>query len=120
MNVVANDLPGYSYSMHPTAGSNLVDASDCITDSVMIEINPVLQMCSMIVAGVINCLKEITSEKNSKFARINPIIFIAFAGYQFVAPRLRDNEFIDLLSEVAKQPAGHRPFFYRKNLLALK
>jgi len=100
MSIVANDLPGNSYTMHPAAGANLVDTPDRITDSVMIEINPVLKMRSMVVAGVMNGLEEITSEKNGKFARINPVIFIAFAGYQFVAPGLRDNEFLDLFVEV--------------------
>ena len=74
----------------------------------------------MVVAGVMICLEEITSEKNSKFAGINPAIFIAFAGDQFVAPELRDNEFLDLFVEVTIQPAGHRPLFHRKDLFALK
>ena len=120
MNMIVNDLPGNSYAMHPAAGANLVDIPDGVTNSVMIEINPVLQMCSMAITGVMNGLEEIASEKNGKFARINPVIFIAFAGYQFVAAWLRDNEFIDLLVEVTIQPASHRPFFHRKNLFALK
>jgi hypothetical protein len=120
MDIVANNPPGNSYTMHPAAGANLVDIPDCITDSVMIEIYPVLQMCSMVVAGVMNSLEKITSEENSKFARINPVIFIAFAGDQFVAPGLRDNKFVNLLVEVTIQPAGHRPLFHRKDLFALK
>ena len=119
MDIVANDLPGNSYSMHPTAGANLVDAPNRITDSIMIEVDPVLQMCSMAIAGVMNGLEKIASEKNGKFARINPVIFIAFAGDQFVAAWFRDNEFIDLLTEVAKQPAGHRPLFHCKDLFTL-
>ena len=67
----------------------------------MIEIDPVLQMRSMAVAGVMNRLKEIASEKNGQLAGINPVIFIAFAGDQLIAARLRDNEFIDLFVEVA-------------------
>jgi hypothetical protein len=102
MDMVANDLPGNMYTMHSAAGTNLVDAPDRITNSVMIEIDPVFQMCSMIIVGVINFFKEITSEKNSKFAQIDFVIFITFAGYQFVASWLRDNKFIDYLIEVAK------------------
>jgi hypothetical protein len=120
MDIVANDLSGNSYSIHPAAGANLVNTPDCITDSVMIEIDPVLQMCSMAITGVMNGLEEIASEKNGKFARINPVIFIALAGDQFVAAWLRDNKFIDLLTEVAKQPAGHRTLFHRKDLFSLE
>jgi hypothetical protein len=120
MDMVANDIPGNAYSMHPAAGPNLVDTSDRITDSVMIEINPVLQMCSMIIAGVMNSLEEIAYEKNGKFTRINPVILIAFADDQFVAAWLRDNECVNLLMEVTIQPAGHRSLFHRKDLFALK
>ena len=45
--------------MHPAAGANLVDIPDRITNSVMIQIDPVLQMRSMVVAGVMNGLKKI-------------------------------------------------------------
>ena len=96
MDIVANDPPGNSYTMHPAAGANLVDIPDRITDSVMIEIDPVLQMCSMVVAGVMNGLEEITSEKNGKFAGINPVISISFRRYQLIAARLRDNECVNL------------------------
>jgi hypothetical protein len=120
MYYVANDLPGNAYSMHPAAGANLVDTPDRITDSVMIEIDPVLKMGSMAIAGVMNSLEEIASEKDGELDRINSVIFIAFAGDRFIAPRLRDNEFIDFLTEVAKQPACHRSFFHRRNLFTLK
>jgi hypothetical protein len=112
MDRVANDLPGNSYTMHPAAGANLVDIPDRIADSVMIEIDPVLQMGSMAVSGMVNRLEIIASEKNGQLAGIDPVIFIAFAGDQFVAARLRDNEFLDLLVEVAIQPAGHRALFH--------
>ena len=88
MQLVANDLPGNAYAMHSAAGSNLVDGPYCITDSVMIEVDPVLQMRSMAITGVMNSLEEIASEKNGELAGINPVIFIAFAGDQFVAPGL--------------------------------
>jgi hypothetical protein len=100
MDRVANDLPGNSYTMHPTAGPNVVDIPDRITDSVMIEIDPVFQMRSMAVPGMVNRLEIVASEKNGNFAGINPVIFIAFAGDQLVAARLRDDEFLDLLVEV--------------------
>jgi hypothetical protein len=119
MDIVANDFSGNAYSMHPAAGANLVDIPDSITNTVMIEIDPVLQVRSMAIAGMMNSLEEIASEKNGQFAGINPVIFIAFAGYQFVAAWFRDNEFIDLLTEVAKQPAGHRSLFHRKDLFTL-
>ena len=48
--------------------ANLVYIPYRITDSVMIEINPVLQMGSITVAGVMDRLEEITSEKDGKFA----------------------------------------------------
>jgi len=120
MDMVANDLPGNSYTMHSAAGANLVDTPYRVAYSVMIEIYPVLQMRSMAIAGVMNSLEEIASEKNGKLTRINPVIFITFAGDQFVAPGLRDNKFINLLVEVTIQPAGHRPLFHREDLFALE
>jgi len=39
--------------MHPAAGTDLVDVPDRITDSVMIEIDPVFQMRSMAVPGTV-------------------------------------------------------------------
>jgi hypothetical protein len=77
--------------MHSAASANLVDIPDRITNAVMIEIDPVLQMRSMLVAGVMNGLEEIASEKDGKLAGINPIISIAFRRDQLVATRLRDN-----------------------------
>jgi len=47
---------GDCYAMHPATGANLVYIPDCITDSVMIEIDPVLEMRSTAVAGVMNSL----------------------------------------------------------------
>jgi hypothetical protein len=64
--------------MHPAAGANFVNISDSITDSVMIEINPVFQMGSMTVAGMMDSFKVVTSEKNSEFARINLVVSIPF------------------------------------------
>jgi uncharacterized Tic20 family protein len=91
MEMVVNDLPGNSYTMHSAASSNLVDIPDRITDAVMIEINLVLQMCSMVIAGVMNSLKEIISQKSSELIGIDLVILISFRSYQFVATRLRDN-----------------------------
>jgi len=56
MDIVANDLLGDGYAMHPAAGANLVDIPDRVTDSVMIEIDPMLEMGSMAVAGMMNSL----------------------------------------------------------------
>ncbi len=61
MDLVANDLPGDCYAMHSATGAYLIYVPDCITNSVMIEIDPVLEMCSITVAGVMNRLEEITS-----------------------------------------------------------
>ena len=106
--------------MHPAAGADLVDIPDRIPDPVMIEIDPVLQMGSMVVAGMVDRLEIITSQKDRKLAGINLVIFIAFAGDQFVVPRFRDDELLDLLVEVPIEPAGHRALFHRKDLLALE
>jgi hypothetical protein len=64
--------------MHPTAGANLVDISDRIANSVMVEINPVLQMGSMTIASMMDRFKVVTPEKNSEFAGINLVISISF------------------------------------------
>jgi hypothetical protein len=84
----------------------------------MVQIAPVLQMRSMAVAGMVNGLQVIASEKNGELAGINLVILIAFTGNQFVAAWLRDDELIHLLVEVAIEPAGHRAFFHRKDLFA--
>jgi hypothetical protein len=75
---VTNDLAGNAYPMHPAAGADLVDIPDCIPDPVMIEVNPVLQMGSMVVAGVVNGLEEIASQENGELARINLVIPVSF------------------------------------------
>jgi hypothetical protein len=64
--------------MHPAAGANFVDIPDSIANAVMVEINPVLQMGSMAVAGMMDRFEKITSEKNCKLARINLVVSIAF------------------------------------------
>jgi hypothetical protein len=64
--------------MHPAASPDLVDISDSIANAVMVEINPVLQMGSMTVAGMMDSFKVVTPEKNSKFAGINLVISISF------------------------------------------
>ena len=75
---VPNDLAGNAYPMHPTAGADLVDIPDPIPDPVMIEIDPVLQMGAMIVAGVVNGLEEVTAQKDGQLAGINFVIPIPF------------------------------------------
>ena len=105
---IADDLPGNAYTMHPAAGANFVDIPNSITNAVMVEINPVLQMGSMTVTGMMNRFKEVTSEKNSKFAGINLVVSIAFRRDKFVTTWFVDNKFVQLLVEVAIQPAGHR------------
>ena len=69
MGIVANDLPGNSYTMHPAAGANLVDIPDHITDSVMIEIDPVFQMRSMVVAGMV--MAPFTLDKHMEYSCCN-------------------------------------------------
>jgi hypothetical protein len=91
MKLPANDLPGNSYTMHPAASSNLVNIPDGITDTVMTEINPVLQICSMVTAIVMNGLEKITPQKSCKLICINLVVRISFRSNQFVAPRLRDD-----------------------------
>ena len=75
---IADDLPGNAYTMHPAAGANFVDIPDSITNAVMIEIDPVLQIGSLTIAGMMDRFEEVTSEKNSKLARINLVVSIAF------------------------------------------
>jgi hypothetical protein len=59
--VASNNLPGDGYAMHPATGANLVYMPYRITDSVMVEIDPVLEMGSITVAGMMNRLEEIAS-----------------------------------------------------------
>jgi hypothetical protein len=101
MKLIANDLPGDSYTMHSAASSNLVNIPYGITDTVMIEINPVLQMCSMVITSVMNGLEEISSQKSCKLICVNLVVLISFRGNQFVTPWLRDNEFFHLSIKVA-------------------
>jgi hypothetical protein len=117
---ITNDPPGNADTMHSAAGANLIDIPDPITDAVMIQIDPVLQMGAMTVASMMDCLEEVTSEKNSELAGINLIVSIAFGRNQFVTTGLSDNEFVHLLMEVTIQPTGHRTFFHRQDLFALE
>jgi hypothetical protein len=64
--------------MHPAASANFVDISDSIANAVVVEINPVLQMGSMAIAGMMDRFKVVTPEKNSKFAGINLVVSISF------------------------------------------
>jgi len=75
---IADYLTGNAYTMHPAASPNLVDIPDSITNAVMIEIDPVLQMSSMVIAGVMDPFEKITSEENSKLAGINLVVSITF------------------------------------------
>jgi len=59
MDIVAKDLPGDGYAMHPATGAYLVYVSNRITNSVMIEIDLVLEMGSRTVVGMMNSLEEI-------------------------------------------------------------
>jgi hypothetical protein len=106
--------------MHSAAGANLVDIPDCSTDSVMIKLDPVLQMGSMAIACVVNHFEKIASEKSGQLTCINLVILISFGRYQLVTSRLTDNELLHLLAEIAIKPAGHRPLFHRKDLSALE
>jgi len=63
--------------MHPATGANLIDIPDRITNAIMIEIDPVLQMGAMAVAGMMDRLEIVASEKNGELDGINPVIFIA-------------------------------------------
>ena len=105
--------------MHPTTGTNLVDIADRIPDTIMIEIDPMLQISPMVVICMMNFFKIITPEKNGQLVRIDPVILVSFVGNQFVATGLRNHELLDLLAEVPIHPAGHGAFFHRKNLFAL-
>jgi hypothetical protein len=75
---VTNHLAGNADPMHPTAGADLVDIPDPIPDPVIIEMNPVLQMGAMIVAGGVNGLEEVASQKDGQRAGINFVIPIPF------------------------------------------
>ncbi len=60
MCLVANNLPGNCHTMHPATGAYLIDVPDCITDPVMVEIDPVLEVGSIAVIGVMNSLQELS------------------------------------------------------------
>ena len=104
---VTYHLPGNAYAMHPAAGADLVNIPDRIANPVVIQIDPMFQMSAMVVAGVVDGLEIIASQKNRKLAGINLVVFIALASDPFVVARLRDDELLDLLVEVAIEPAGH-------------
>jgi hypothetical protein len=106
--------------MYSAASANLINIPNRITNPIMIEINPVLQVGAMTVAGMMDRFEKITSEENSELAGINPIVSIAFGRNQFVTTGLSDNEFVHLLMEVTIQPTGHRTFFHRQDLFALE
>jgi hypothetical protein len=112
MDLVTDHLPGNAHAMHPATGANLVDVPDSVTDTVMIEIDPMFQVSSVTVTRMMNRLEIIASEQNGKLAGINLVILVTFTGDQFVAPRFRDNKLLNLVVEVAIQPAGHRAFFH--------
>jgi hypothetical protein len=59
MDLIANNLPGNSSAMHPPTGANLVDIPDSSTDSIMIKLDPVLQMRSVGVIGMVDYLQRI-------------------------------------------------------------
>lgn len=44
----------------------------------MIEIDPVLQIRSMVVAGMMDRLEEVAPEENGELAGIDPVISIFF------------------------------------------
>jgi len=117
--LVTNDPPGNADTMHSAAGANLIDSPDRITDAIMVKINPVLQMRSMTVGGMMDRFEEVAPEQNSELAGINLVVSITFGRDQFVTTRLGNNELVHLLVEVAIQPASHRALFHRQDLLAL-
>ena len=120
MYIIANNLPGNCHTVHSAAGADLIDISNRITDPVMVEIDPVLEMGSITVICVMNSFQELSPQKNSEFARIDLVILIPIASDPFVATGLGDNELLDLLVEVTIQPAGRRSFFHGKDLSALE
>jgi hypothetical protein len=64
--------------MHSAAGAYLINIPDHITDSIMVEVNPMLHMGTMAIADVVNGLEEIGSQKNGELARINLVIYVSF------------------------------------------
>ena len=81
MELVADDLPGDSYTMHSAAGTNLVDIPDSRMDSIMIKLDPVFQMRAMRVIGVVNRLENIASQKSGQFSGIDLVVLIPFGSY---------------------------------------
>ncbi len=61
MDIVTNDHPGHGNAKPSATGANRLEMPDRITNSVMIEIDPMLEMGSMVVAGMMNSLEEIAS-----------------------------------------------------------
>lgn len=51
----ADYLPGNAYSMHPAANANFIDTPNRIANTVVVEINPVLQMGLMTVTCMMDC-----------------------------------------------------------------
>ena len=90
MDLVANNLPGNSHTMHSAAGANLVDIPDSSTDSIMIKLDPVLQMRSMRVTSVVDYLEKIASEKSGELSGIDLVVLISFGSDQLVTSRLTD------------------------------
>jgi hypothetical protein len=78
MELVTNNLPGNSNTVHSAAGANLVDLPDCSTDSIMIKLDPVLQMRSMRVTGVVDYLEKITPEKSCQLTCVDLVVLVSF------------------------------------------
>jgi hypothetical protein len=97
MKLIANALPVNSYTMHSSAISNLVNIPAVITDTVMIEINPVLQMFSMFIAILLNLLEEISSQKSFNLIFVPLVVLISLRSHQFVTPCLLDNALFHFL-----------------------
>ena len=88
---ITNDLPGNAYTMHSATGTNLIDIPDGITNPIMVEIDPMLQMRAMTVASMMDRFEEVTPEENRELAGINLVVSIPFGRNQFVTTRLGDN-----------------------------
>jgi len=116
---LSQNLPGYLYAMHPTARPDLVHVSDSIMNAVMVQADPVLELDSAVIIAMVNFSQIATFKEQCQLGRINFVVVVTIATYKLIAPRVGHNEAVNLLPQIAVEPAGHRTFLNGHVSLAL-
>ena len=117
---ISNDSGGDAEAEAAGGGANAADLAGMVLDAAVIEAGPLFQFDAAVIVAVVDGPEETTTQESGELGGVNFVVGVAVGGDQVIAAGIADDELIDVVLEMAVEPAGQGGFLDGEVLFALE